>query len=147
MLVVAIIMFVIAIVFWFITSIFLTMNKNESRIYSEATVVGYLDAGRDSELKVKLKLNGEEIMSKTDMVESSDFPIGSKIRVSYNSSMVNQRRLGASDLIQGIVLIETPKYQKRRKRDQRKFTLLFGFISTIVTIFGVIFLLGWIMNL
>ena len=147
MLVAAIIMFMIAIVFWFITSIFLTMNKNESRIYSEATVVGYLDVGRDSELKVKLKLNGEEIMSKTDMVESSDFPIGSKIRVSYNSSMVNQERLGASTSIQGIVLIETPKYQKRRKRDQRKFTLLFGFISTVVTIFGVIFLLGWIMNL
>ena len=146
MIVAAIIMFIIAIVFWFITSIFLAMNKNESRIYSEATVVGYLDAGRDSELKVRLKLNEEEIISKTDMVESSDFPIGSKVKVSYNSSMMNQRRLASSSSIQGIVLVETPKYQKRRRRVHRRFTLLFGLISTIVTVLGVVFLFAWLMT-
>lgn len=133
-----------AIIFWAVLYLFMKEKKNKfPKEFCNATVVGYGDSGRYTDLIVRFILDGESVSVETDIVDRFDFPIGTEVRISFHRDNLGKRLtlFEGSDKMNGLVHIETPKYIESRRKSLMKIKIIFAFIAISLTIVSIIFII------
>ncbi len=131
-------------IFWGLFYLFIKEKKETCpEEFSDAIVVGYGDSGKYTDLIVRFYLDENSISIETDIVDRFDFPVGSTVPISFHRNKLGKRSnlFQDSDMMNGMVHINTPKYIESRRKSSKKINIIFALIATSLTIASFTFIM------